>query len=82
MELAHEVLDKAARKSEHRRNSLAPGRQSIRPGKEGGGKFEVDVYNTPKGGEQIQGQTLSAAVAGSKEELQKKRKKDSGRDSI
>jgi hypothetical protein len=50
MELAHEVLDKAARKSEHRRNSLAPGRQSIRPGKETGGRFEAEGFNTPKGG--------------------------------
>lgn len=75
MDLASEVLGKAARRSEHRRTSVAPARPSARL-LAGSNKFEVDGFNTPKNNEPARPDPPS------KEELREKRKKDSSRDSI
>lgn len=75
MDLAQEVLGKAARRSEQQRASVAPNRPSVRP-HANSNKFEVESFNTPKT------QEPKLASASAKEELREKRKKDSSRDSI
>jgi hypothetical protein len=73
MDLAQEVLGKAARRSEHKRPSIAPTRPSARL--PGSNRFEVESFNTPKNHE-------TSKPDPPREELKEKRKKDSSRDSI